>query len=141
VIPSEARAVINIRLVPGDTIDVLVNDLKKLVNDPQVKFEIAPEGGLAAPNSSLVSDFFSLITKACAQEFGGVPVIPFMSTGATDSAQLRLHSVQAYGLRPFPVNEADDARVHGDEERLPLSSFPKGVDLMVHIVAEFSVTR
>lgn len=141
VIPSDAHAVLNIRLVPGDTIDVLVNDLKKLVNDPQVKFEIAPEGGLAAPNSSLENDFFYLITKACAREFGGVPVIPFMSTGATDSAQLRLHSVQAYGIRPFPISEADDARVHGDEERLPLASFPKGVDLMVHIVAEFSVTR
>jgi acetylornithine deacetylase/succinyl-diaminopimelate desuccinylase-like protein len=141
VIPSDAHAVLNVRLVPGDTIDVLVNDLKKLVNDPQVHFEISPEGGLAAPNSSLENDFFYLITKVCAQEFGGVPVIPFMSTGATDSAQLRLHSVQAYGLRPFPINEADDARVHGDEERLPLASFPKGVDLMVRIVAEFSVTK
>ncbi len=141
VIPSEAHAVLNIRLLPGDTIDVLVNELKKLVNDPQVHFEIAPEGGLAAPNSSLENNFFSLITRVCAQEFGGVPVIPFMSTGATDSAQLRLHNVQAYGLRPFPVNETDDARVHGDEERLPLASFPKGVDLMVRIVAEFSVSR
>jgi acetylornithine deacetylase/succinyl-diaminopimelate desuccinylase-like protein len=141
VIPSEAHAVLNIRLLPGDTIDVLVNDLKKLVNDPQVHFEIAPEGGLAAPNSSLENDFFILITRACAQEFAGVPVIPFMSTGATDSAQLRLHSVQAYGLRPFPVNEVDDARVHGDEERLPLASFPKGVDLVVRIVAEFSTNR
>jgi acetylornithine deacetylase/succinyl-diaminopimelate desuccinylase-like protein len=141
VIPSEAHAVLNIRLLPGDTIDVLVNDLKKLVNDPQVHFEIAPEGGLAAPNSSLENDFFILITRVSAQEFGGAPVIPFMSTGATDSAQLRLHNVQAYGLRPFPVNEADDARVHGDEERLPLASFPKGVDLMVRIVAEFSVSK
>jgi acetylornithine deacetylase/succinyl-diaminopimelate desuccinylase-like protein len=141
VIPSEAHAVLNIRLLPGDTIDVLVNDLKKLVNDPQVRFDIAPEGGLAAPNSSLESDFFNLITKVCAQEFGGAPVIPFMSTGATDSAQLRLHNVQAYGLRPFPINETDDARVHGDEERLPLASFPKGVDLIVRIVAEFSVGR
>jgi acetylornithine deacetylase/succinyl-diaminopimelate desuccinylase-like protein len=141
VIPSEAHAVLNVRLVPGDTIDVFVNDLKKIVNDPQVHFEIAPEGGLAAPNSSLENDFFNLITRVCAQEFGGVPVIPFMSTGATDSAQLRLHSVQAYGLRPFPINEADDSRVHGDEERLPLASFPKGVDLMVRIVAEFSVNK
>jgi len=141
VIPSEAHAVLNIRLLPGDTIDVLVNDLKKLVNDPQVRFDIAPEGGLAAPNSSLENDFFNLITKVSAHEFGGAPVIPFMSTGATDSAQLRLHNVQAYGLRPFPINETDDARVHGDEERLPLASFPKGVDLMVRIVAEFSVGR
>ncbi len=141
VIPSEARAVLNIRLIPGDTIDVLVNDLKKLVNDPQIRFDIAPEGGLAAPNSSMENDFYNLITRVSAQEFGGVPVIPFMSTGATDSAQLRLHGVQAYGLRPFPINEADDARVHGDEERLPLAAFPKGVDLMVHIVSEFSTSR
>jgi acetylornithine deacetylase/succinyl-diaminopimelate desuccinylase-like protein len=141
VIPSEAHAVLNIRLLPGDTIDVLVNDLKKLVNDPQVRFDIAPEGGLAAPNSSLENDFVSLITRVSAQEFSGAPVIPFMSTGATDSAQLRLHNVQAYGLRPFPVTEADESRVHGDEERLPLASFPKGVDLMVRIVAEFSVSR
>jgi hypothetical protein len=49
--------------------------------------------------------------------------------------------VQAYGIRPFPISEADDSRVHGDEERLPLASFPKGVDLIVHIVAEFSVNR
>ncbi len=141
VIPSEAHATLNVRLVPGDTIDVLVNELKKLVNDPQVHFEIASEGGLAAPNSSLENDFFTLLTRTCALEFGGVPVIPFMSTGATDSAQLRLHNVQAYGLRPFPVNEADDARVHGDEERLPLAAFPKGVALMVRIVTEFSVSR
>jgi acetylornithine deacetylase/succinyl-diaminopimelate desuccinylase-like protein len=141
VIPSEARAVLNIRLIPGDTIDVLVNELKKLVNDPLVHFEISNEGGLAAPNSSLETDFYSSITKVCAQEFAGAPVIPFMSTGATDSAQLRLHSVQAYGLRPFPIDEADDARVHGDEERLPLASFAKGVDLMVHIVTEFSVNK
>ncbi len=141
VIPSEARAVLNIRLIPGDTIDVLVNDLKKLVNDPQIRFDIAPEGGLAAPNSSMENDFYNLITRVSAQEFGGVPVIPFMSTGATDSAQLRLHGVQAYGLRPFPINEADDARVHGDEERLPLAAFPKGVDLMVHIVSDFSTSR
>src|SRR5215831_17714479 len=138
VIPSDAHAVINVRLVPGDTIDVLVNDLKKLVNDPMIKFDIQPEGGFAAPNSSIETDFYALITKVTAQEFGGVPVIPFMSTGATDSAQLRLHNVQAYGLRPMPLNEADLMRVHGDDERLPLAAFAKGVDCMTRIVAEFS---
>src|SRR3974390_790286 len=141
VIPSEAHATINIRLVPGDTIDVFVNDLKKLVNDPQVRWDISLDGGFAAPNSSLDPDFYTLITRVSAQEFGGVPVLPFMSTGATDSAQLRLHSVQAYGLKPFPLTEADARRMHGDEERIPLVAFAKGVDLITRIVAEFSVTR
>ena len=87
------------------------------------------------------TEFYALIMKTSAMEFGGAPVLPFLSTEATDSAQLRLHNVQAYGLRPFPMTEEDDARVHGDDERLPLSSFAKGVDLMTRIVAEFSVTR
>ena len=141
VIPSEAHATINVRLVPGDTIDLFVNDLKKLVNDPQIRWDISLDGGFAAPNSSLDTDFYALIKKVTAQEFGGAPVLPYMSTGATDSAQLRLHSVQAYGLRPIPLSEADSARVHGDEERLPLTSFAKGVDCLVHIVAEFSVNK
>jgi acetylornithine deacetylase/succinyl-diaminopimelate desuccinylase-like protein len=141
VIPSQAKAMLNVRLLPGDTIDVLLNDLKKLVNDPAIKMEVEQDGGLATPDSSMETPLYSLIVQQCAKEFGGAPVLPLLSTGATDSAQLRLHNVQAYGLRPFPLTAEDDARVHGDEERLPLSSIPKGVDLMTRIVAEFAVTH
>jgi acetylornithine deacetylase/succinyl-diaminopimelate desuccinylase-like protein len=141
VIPSEARAVLNVRLLPGDTIDVLINELNKLVNDPSVKLEVMPDAGLAAPNSSMENDFYALLTKVCAKEFSGAPVLPMLSTGATDSAQLRLHSVQAYGLSPFPLPTEDQARIHGDDERMPLASFAKGVDLMTRVVTEFSVSR
>ena len=141
VIPSEARAVLNVRLLPGDTIDVLLNDLNKLVNDPSVKLEVMPDAGLAAPNSSMETDFYALITKVSAKEFGGAPVLPLLSTGATDSAQLRLHNVQAYGLGPFPLTQEDAMRVHGDDERIPMASFQKGVDLVTRITAEFAVYR
>ena len=141
VIPSEARANLNIRLLPGHTIDTLLADLAKLVNDPQVRFEVQPDAGLAAPPSSLESDFYATIAKAAAQEFPNAPVLPFMSAGATDSAQLRLHNVQAYGVMPFPLTDEDFRRMHGDDERLPLASFDKGVSLIARIVAEFAVAR
>lgn len=141
VIPSIATANLNIRLLPGDSSSALLAELNKLVNDPAVKIELQTDAGLAAPNSSLETDFYNLITRVSAQEFAGAPVIPFMSTGATDSAQLRLHNVQAYGLRPFPMTEDDDRRMHGNDERVLVSSFAKGVDLVTRIVAEFSVTR
>ncbi|HEY5069286.1 MAG TPA: M20/M25/M40 family metallo-hydrolase, partial [Candidatus Acidoferrum sp.] len=48
VIPAEARANLNIRLIPGNTIDVLLAALTKLVSDPQIKFEVQPDAGLAA---------------------------------------------------------------------------------------------
>jgi acetylornithine deacetylase/succinyl-diaminopimelate desuccinylase-like protein len=141
VIPAEARANLNVRLLPGDTIDSVLRDLNKLVNDPQVKLEVQPNAGLAAPSSSLESDFYGVITKVVSQEFGGAPALPFQSTWLTDSAQLRFHHVQAYGLVPFPLSQEDLKRMHGDDERIPLAAFDKGVDVLAKIVAEFAVTR
>jgi acetylornithine deacetylase/succinyl-diaminopimelate desuccinylase-like protein len=138
VIPAEARANLNVRLLPGDTIDVVLNELKKLVNDPQVRLELQPNAGLAAPPSSLESDFYGVVSKVVAQEFGGAPALPFQSTWLTDSAQLRLHNVQAYGLVPFPLAEEDLRRMHGDDERIPLAAFDKGVEVLAKIVGEFA---
>ena len=141
VIPAEARANLNVRLLPGDSINTVLSDLNKLVNDPAVKIEVQPNAGLAAPPSSLESDFYSLICRVSSREFAGAPALPFQSTWLTDSAQLRLHSVQAYGLVPFPLSDEDLRRMHGDDERIPLTSFDKGVDLLIKIVTEFAVTR
>jgi len=141
VIPGEARAILNIRLLPGDTIDVLLGALSKLINDPQVRFEVQPNAGLAAPTSSLESDFYAVINKVASQEFGGAPVLPYQSPWATDSSQLRLHNVQAYGLWPFPVTAEDLARMHGDDERLSVASFNKGVGVLLNIVSEFAVSK
>ena len=141
VIPAVARANLNVRLLPGDAIDTVVNDLNKLVNDPLVKLEVQPNAGLSAPPSSLESDFYGVITKVVSQEFGGAPALPFQSTWVTDSAQLRLHNVQAYGLVPFPLAQDDLKRMHGDDERIPLAAFDKGVDVLMKIVGEFAVAH
>ncbi|HEX8836826.1 MAG TPA: M20/M25/M40 family metallo-hydrolase [Candidatus Acidoferrum sp.] len=141
VVPAEARANLNVRLLPGDSINTVVNDLNKLVNDPAVKLEVQPNGGLAAPPSSLESGFYNVICQVASREFGGAPALPFQSTWSTDSAQLRLHNVQAYGLVPFPLADEDLKRMHGDDERIPLAAFDKGVDVLTKIVTEFAVTR
>jgi acetylornithine deacetylase/succinyl-diaminopimelate desuccinylase-like protein len=141
VIPAEARANLNVRLLPGDSINTLLNDLNKLVNDPAVRLEVQPNAGLAAPPSSLESDLYNLICRVASREFGGAPALPFQSTWLTDSAQLRLHNVQAYGLVPFPLSQEDLRRMHGDDERIPMASFDKGVDVLTKIVTEFAVTR
>ncbi len=141
VVPAEARANLNVRLLPGDLINGVVNDLNKLVNDPQVRLEVQPNAGLASPSSSLESEFYGVISKVVSQEFGGAPALPFQSTWLTDSAQLRLHQVQALGLVPFPLTQEDLKRMHGDDERIPLASFAKGVDVLSKIVVEFAVAH
>jgi acetylornithine deacetylase/succinyl-diaminopimelate desuccinylase-like protein len=137
VVPSEARANLNIRLLPGDSINDVLADLKKVVNDPQIRFEVVQNGGTPSPPSSLESPLYKTIQQASEKEFPGIVAMPYMSTGATDSAQLRLHNVQAYGLLPFPLAEEDVLRMHADDERIPLDSFRKGVEFLYRIVNDF----
>jgi acetylornithine deacetylase/succinyl-diaminopimelate desuccinylase-like protein len=137
VVPSEARANLNIRLLPGDSINDVLADLAKLVNDPQIRFEIAPDRGMPSPPSSTDTPLYKSIERISAQSFPGSVSMPYMSTVATDSAQLRLHNVQAYGLLPFPLTEDDELRMHADDERLPLDSFRQGVEFMFRVVNDF----
>jgi acetylornithine deacetylase/succinyl-diaminopimelate desuccinylase-like protein len=141
VVPSEARATLNIRLLPGDSINDLVAELQKLVNDPQVRFEASQASRQPAPPSSIESDLYKSIERAGPQAFPGAIVLPFLSTGATDSAQLRLHNVQSYGLLPFPLTEDDDRRMHADDERIPLDAFRKGIDFLCRVVMDFAAAK
>jgi acetylornithine deacetylase/succinyl-diaminopimelate desuccinylase-like protein len=141
VVPSEARGVINIRLLPGNSIDALLFKLQQLVNDPQIRFEVEGGAGEAAPSSSLNSELYTVIGHDVAKDFPGAAVVPFMSTGASDSWPLRMRTVQAYGLMPFPLAESDFLRMHGDDERIPIESFHKGVQFLGDIVSDFVVSK
>jgi acetylornithine deacetylase/succinyl-diaminopimelate desuccinylase-like protein len=141
VVPSEARGVLNIRLLPGNMLEPLVGKLRQLVNDPQIRFETEANGGEAAPSSSLQSDLYNTIKTVSAQEFPGAPVVPYMSTGATDSARLRMRNVQAYGLSPFPLTEDDLMRMHADDERISIDSFRKGIQFLDAVVNAFAVNK
>jgi len=137
VIPAQASANLNIRLLPGNSIQDTILQMQKAVNDPQVKFTVQPDGGPNAPASSITSEFYQTLERVAMQQFPGAAVVPYLSTGATDSAYLRLHNVQAYGLLPFPLTEADLSRMHGDDERIPIASFRTGVDLLYRMVRDF----
>jgi acetylornithine deacetylase/succinyl-diaminopimelate desuccinylase-like protein len=141
VIPSEAKATLNIRLLPGNSIDPLIAQLQKAVDDPRIRFTVAPGRGISAPSSSTESELFQVIERIVPRQFPGAIVAPFLSTAATDSAELRLHNVQALGLVPFPLTEGDEQRVHGDNERLPLASFQTGVEFLYRIVYEFTAAQ
>ena len=111
------------------------------MNDPQVRFEATRSLRLPAPASSLESALFQTIERITPQVFPGAVVVPMMSTGATDSAPLRLRDVQAYGLVPFPLAEEDILRMHADDERLPLASFDKGIEFLYRLVQDFATQQ
>jgi acetylornithine deacetylase/succinyl-diaminopimelate desuccinylase-like protein len=137
VIPSEARAMLNVRLLPGELIGDLVSDMTKLVNDPQVRIEAEPLGRQPAPPTSLDTDLYRAIEHATQKVFPGATTLPMMSTWATDSSFLRLRSVECYGLVPMPLTEEEIARMHADDERVPIASIEKAIALIYTTVEEF----
>jgi acetylornithine deacetylase/succinyl-diaminopimelate desuccinylase-like protein len=141
VIPSEATANLNVRMLPGHSIEDLIAQFGKIVNDPQIRFQLGPDSGENAPPSDITSPLYKTIEAVTPQDFPGVVALPFLSTGATDSANLRLHKVQAYGLEPFPLTDDDFGRMHADDERIPVDSFHKGVVFLYHVVSNFASTK
>jgi len=137
VIPSEARATLNVRLIPGELPGEFADAMLKVVNDPQVRIEIASINSRPSPPSDIDTAFYRSIEKAAKTVFPGAPVLPLMSTGFTDSAELRMRNVTCYGLMPFPLTEDEIARMHADNERLPLASIRPGIELVYRAVEDF----
>ncbi len=72
---------------------------------------------------------FAAIAASLRELSPGLPVLPYLSPGATESARLRARGVECYGVLPFPLAEDDEDRMHGVDERLPIESLRFGVRL------------
>ena len=138
VIPTEAVAYLNIRTLPGDSIDALVGRLRGLVNDPAVEITLESRG-TDAPASDHESPMFDAIAKSVSAIDEKIVSVPYLSTGATESARLRAWGVQTFGLLPFPLDADDESRMHGHDERVPLASLEFGARVVFDIVRRMSV--
>jgi acetylornithine deacetylase/succinyl-diaminopimelate desuccinylase-like protein len=129
VIPTEATANLNVRTLPGQSIDSVVARLRRAVADKLVSFEISRDT-IDAPASSFRSPMFTAIADAVGSVDSTITVVPYMSTGATDSARLRAWGVQTYGVLPFPLAQEDEERMHGNDERVPVQSLLFGTKVI-----------
>jgi acetylornithine deacetylase/succinyl-diaminopimelate desuccinylase-like protein len=140
VIPAEASATLNVRVLPGQSLDDLIGRLHAAINDDAVKITVesrSPE----APATPDDTPMYAAIRDALAALAPGVPAVPFLSTGATDSAPLRRAGVKAYGILPFPLTEADEGRMHGHDERVSVASLAFAVRLSWEIFNRVAVAR
>jgi len=129
VIPVEASATLNIRTLPDLSIDSVVARMRKVVNDSMVHFEVTDRGE-DSPASDFHSPLFEAIRGSVKALDPSMVVVPYLSTGATDSARLRSWGMQAFGLLPFPLNQDDEDRMHGNDERIPLASLDFGTQMI-----------
>jgi acetylornithine deacetylase/succinyl-diaminopimelate desuccinylase-like protein len=133
VIPTEAQANLNIRLLPGATIDELLGRLRTVVDDRDVRFEVVSTGD-DAPPSPLSGEGYRAICDALSALDPSIVPVPYLGTGATDSAPLRKSGMHCYGLLPFPMEQEDEDRMHGHDERVSVNALGFGVRLTYGIV-------
>ncbi len=133
VIPAEAGAVLNIRTVPGQMIGDVVHRLEECVDDPAIEITVTSQGA-EAPASDADSPMFRAIEQAARNLDPEMTVVPYLSTGGTDSAHLRRIGIQSYGVLPFPMMQSDEERMHGHDERVPVKSLHFGTRLIYESV-------
>jgi acetylornithine deacetylase/succinyl-diaminopimelate desuccinylase-like protein len=129
VIPTEVSAKLNIRTLPGQSIDSVVRRLARVVGDTMVTITVTDRGE-DSPASDFHSPMFAAIRESAQALDPSLAVVPYLSTGATDSARLRAWGMQAFGLLPFPMNQDDEDRMHGNDERVPLASLDFGTRMI-----------
>jgi acetylornithine deacetylase/succinyl-diaminopimelate desuccinylase-like protein len=142
VIPSEAKASVDVRTLPDDDPADVLELLRKAIDDPAVRVEWGPRNVRPAGLSRLDSDAFKTIEAAATRTYGAV-AIPMMGTGGTDMAYLRARGVQCYGIGPA-VDEEDGPQgfgAHSDQERILESELYRFVRFTWDIVTSLSATR
>jgi acetylornithine deacetylase/succinyl-diaminopimelate desuccinylase-like protein len=130
VIPSEAEATFDVRALPDEDIARLFAAIAQLIADPAVKLEpITVNLRPVAAASKLDSDMYRALETMASAMYPGVTVLPTMSTGATDMAQLRAKGIQSYGIGPASTeSDTIDYGAHSDVERLAEPSLYRFVE-------------
>ena len=134
-LPQTARATINCRILPDDPVDGVMKTIQQVVGD-KVTVTRASEPVPSAP-SALRPEVMGPIEKVTGEFWPGVPVVPAMSTGATDSRFMRNGSIAMYGVSGLFLDQ-DDNRSHGLNERMPVKSLYDGHEFLYRLVKELA---
>jgi carboxypeptidase PM20D1 len=126
VIASSATAGVNIRVLPGDTVDDVLAHLRKVVDDPEVRITVI-ERGEASP-VSVVDEVFGLVADVVADHFPDAVVTPYVQAGATDSRHFARICEHVYRFAPFRMEAAQRRAVHSYDEHLGVEAFLAGID-------------
>ena len=131
-LPQLAEANINCRVFPTETAEEVRAELVKAIADTAVDVVIRSQRA-SVPPSPLLPEVFGPVTQITKEMFGNIPVIPVMSTGATDSRYFRTRGVPSFGVSGLFSDPTVDARAHGRDERMRMQSFYEGQEFLYRL--------
>jgi acetylornithine deacetylase/succinyl-diaminopimelate desuccinylase-like protein len=142
VIPSVAEATLDIRALPGENVPAFYEEMKRVIADPAVRVEPIPMTRPASPASGLDTEMYQALERVSKRLYPQATVLPTLSTGASDMAQLRAKGIQSYGIGPAATeDDSTNYGAHSDVERLRESSLYQLMEFTWNVVTAVSVHR
>jgi carboxypeptidase PM20D1 len=136
VLPPEGRATINFRLHPRDTIASVTDHVRRAIDDPRVDVvALDDDSEEASKTADIHGEAYAYLTAQISSSFGGIPVAPDSTTGATDSRHYLPIADAVFRLDPFHFGPDDLARVHGTNERLAIRDLAPAVGFYMRLMA------
>lgn len=132
-LPQRARANVNCRILPGESVEATREALVKVLADPAIKVTTVGEPSPVTPPPVLTKQIMGPVETVSAKLWPGVPVVPVMATGATDGRFLNAVGVPTYGLTGF-FSELAGNGAHGLNEKMRLRSLYEGRDFLYEVV-------
>lgn len=130
-LPQTAEVGINCRILP----DAMPTDIRagiiKALADPDIDVSAAADRAYVEP-SSIGPEILGPVERVTREIFGNIPVIPTMSTGATDSQPFRQIGIPSYGVSGL-MGDPNDNRAHGRDERMRVKSFFDGQEFLLQL--------
>jgi carboxypeptidase PM20D1 len=135
VLPIEARAVVNFRIRPGDSIARVIEHVRRTIHDERIKISILNGVGVEpSPVSNIDAPSFALLQRTIRQVFPEVVVAPSLVIAATDSRHYTKLTNNVYRFAPLWVRSEDRARFHGTNERISVENFEHCVRFYVQLI-------
>ena len=135
-LPQRARATIQCRMMPTDTVANVQSLLTRTLDDPRISIKLdAPP--VLSPESPLTPAVMDKAAKVIHSMWPGVPIIPSMSAGYSDGRQTRSAGIPTYDLSGLWA-DIDDARAHGRDERIGTREFDESVEYTYRLVKAFA---
>ena len=134
-IPAEAKAMVNFRLLPGDSIADVLWHAKKVIKDERVKFKpVEGKFNEALPISSNSSPAYKGLKTVIRQVFNNPPVAPFVMLGGTDCQHFVPVCDNIYRFTSLAMDESFRGLEHGIDERIPINGMAKMVIFYAHLM-------
>lgn len=147
VIPGTATALVNFRLIPGTDVAAFIEEIRRVTADPAISVEILAEDSQEAALARLQersrqspspedTELYQALAASAREQYPEALVTSYLFQAGTDAGAWRNRGVPVYGIYPYPIDQDDLSRMHGNDERVPVQSLAEGTEMIYRVLVD-----